>query len=156
MPSNHDNGSDMPMDMGMSDLSMQGGMGDPSMMGGMDDMSMGMDMGDDKSYGADFDAGVQANEEEDPKTYIQQLAGKLSQSLRKYNDNQPQPDVDLNKYVAGMIVSQAVKVLTPKEANEVLNKIKDGSAEKGVPVGDQQDDGQEAPQNGGMDEPQMQ
>ncbi|MBP5455578.1 MAG: hypothetical protein J6Y37_03700, partial [Paludibacteraceae bacterium] len=47
-----------------------------------------------------FDPGVEANEDEDPKKFIQQLTGKLSQSLRSYNSQLPRPDADLCKYVA--------------------------------------------------------
>lgn len=121
------------MDMGMSDPSMMGTMGGDTTMAGapMSDPSMMGAMGDEQPnpYEADFDAGVEADEESDPKTFIQQLTGKLCQSLRKYNENQPQPDEDLNKYVAGMVVAQAVKNMSPDDANEVMTKIKDESAE---------------------------
>lgn len=60
----------------------------------------------------------------DPKRYIQQLAGKLSQSLRKYNEGLPNPDVDLNKYVAGMANDAAVEGLSPEDVEEIINKIK--------------------------------
>lgn len=75
-------------------------------------------------FDTNFDAGVEANEDEDPKKYIQQLTGKLSQKLRSYNESLPQPDVDLNKFVAGMIVKQAVDGLSPDDTNEILNKVK--------------------------------
>ena len=45
-----------------------------------------------------FDAGVEADEESDPKKYIEQLTGKLGQSLRKYNEEQPKPDFSLEKF----------------------------------------------------------
>ena len=35
----------------------------------------------DGDFGGGFDAGVEADEDEDPKRFIQQLTGKLSQSL---------------------------------------------------------------------------
>lgn len=86
------------------------------------------DNGDDgNKYDADFDAGVKADEDEDPKTYIQQLTGKLSQSLRKYNDSLPKPDSDLCKYVAGMINKQASKGLSEKDVTEILSKVKIGN-----------------------------
>ena len=31
-------------------------------------------------------------------------------------------DTDLNKYVAGMIIPQATKVMTDQDKNEVINK----------------------------------
>lgn len=65
-------------------------------------------------------------EENDPKKEIQQLSGKLSQELRNYNNDQQTPDTDLNKYVAGMVIPQATKVMTSDEKAEVINKIKKG------------------------------
>lgn len=85
---------------------------------------MGGEQGNDEQFDADFDAGVEADENSDPKRYIQQLAGKLSQSLRKYNEGLPNPDVDLNKYVAGMANNAAVEGLSPEDVEEIINKIK--------------------------------
>ena len=79
----------------------------------------------DKEFDNDFDAGVEANEEEDPKKYIQQLTGKLSQSLRKFNDENEKVDDELNKYVAGMIIKQALKGLSTEDTNEILKKVKE-------------------------------
>lgn len=101
--------------------------GDP-MMGGMppmDDPGMG-GMPPQNPFDTNFDAGVEADENADPKKYIQQLTGKLSQSLRNYNDGQPQADADLNKYVAGMIIKQAIEGLSPEDVQEVLGKVKSG------------------------------
>ena len=116
------------MPMGGADMGipMDGMGGDPSMMG--DPNMMGQDpmMGGipEENYGADFDAGVEADEATDPKKYIQQLTGKLSQSLRKYNQGLPTPDADLDKYVAGMIVKQAIEGLSQDDVTEILNKVK--------------------------------
>lgn len=85
---------------------------------------MGGEQGNDEQFDADFDAGVEADENSNPKRYIQQLAGKLSQSLRKYNEGLPNPDVDLNKYVAGMANDAAVEGLSPEDVEEIINKIK--------------------------------
>ena len=119
-------GMGMPMDDGMG--------GDPSMMG-QDPTMGGMP---EENYGADFDAGVEADEATDPKKYIQQLTGKLSQSLRKYNQGLPTPDADLAKYVAGMIIKQAIEGLGQDDIAEILEKVK--SDEPGEePVADGQD-----------------
>jgi len=103
-------------------------MQDPMMGGGMPmggDPNMGMPMGGGQNpFDTNFDAGVEADENADPKKYIQQLTGKLSQSLRNYNDGQPQADADLNKYVAGMIIKQAIDGLSPDDVQEVLSKVK--------------------------------
>lgn len=117
-------------DPGMMDPSMQGDGGIPDDMG--DDGSMpeddGGDMPEDNGDGSsqfdtNFDAGVEADEDEDPKKYIQQLTGKLSQSIRKYNKSQAVPDADLSKYVVGMIAKQATQGLSDDEVNKVLKKV---------------------------------
>ena len=79
------------------------GMGDPNAMGGEDPNAMGNDQ-----FGGNFDAGVEADEDSDPEEFIQQLTGKLSQSLKDYDEQNP-GKLDLDKYVIGMIVKQAVK-----------------------------------------------
>ena len=111
-------------------------MGDPMMDGGpnggmlpMDDQmmggdSVGMDMGnDDSAFDTNFDAGVDADENTDPKKFIQQLTGKLSQSLRKYNNDLPKPDEELSKYVAGMILKQTTDGLTDSDKKEIIDKV---------------------------------
>ena len=79
-------------------------------------------------------------EPNDPKKSIQQLVGKLSQELRDYNNNQPNQDTDLNKYVAGMIIPQATSVMTDQDKNEVIDKIKSGNtdtSDDSEPMGDE-------------------
>lgn len=63
---------------------------------------------------------------DDPKKNIQRLAGELSQALRTYNMEQESPDTDLNKYVVGMIATQATKEMTSNEKNEIVKKIQKG------------------------------
>lgn len=84
------------------------------------------DVDNDNKYNSHFDAGVDADEAEDPRTYIQQLTGKLSQSLRKYNRERNKVDVDLCKYVAGMINKQASEGLSEKDIEEIVDKIEPG------------------------------
>lgn len=111
-------------------------MGDPMMDGGpnggmlpMDDQMMGgdsdgMDMGnDDSAFDTNFDVGVDADENTDPKKFIQQLTGKLSQSLRKYNNDLPKPDEELSKYVAGMILKQTTDGLTDSDKKDIIDKV---------------------------------
>ena len=90
--------------------------------GDMQQAPMGGEM--PNQFDTNFDAVVEADEEQDPKKYIQQLTGKLSQSLQKFTDNNGQPDVDLNKYVAGMITKQAMKGLSEEDAEEIIDKVK--------------------------------
>lgn len=122
-----------PMDLGSENPPMQnmgGGIeqlsndsNQPPMDTSIDNVPM------DNKFDTDFDAGVDADEETDPKKYIQQLTGKLSQTLRSYNDNLPQPDVDLNKFVAGMINKQATNGLNQNDVDDILKKIKSNEAD---------------------------
>lgn len=112
----------MPVDSNM-------GMTDPNMG---DEMPMGDDMMGDSSmepdggseFDTNFDAGVEADEDEDPKKYIQQLTGKLSQELGKYNNELGEPDTELSKYVGGMIVKQVAKNMGEDDKKELIKKIK--------------------------------
>ena len=109
-----------PMMTGQMD--QMGGMGGPNgeMDPSMDPNAMGG--GDENQFDTNFDAGVEADEDSDPKTYIQQLTGKLSQSLNSFNNEQG-PDAGLNKYVASMIVAAACKNLDEKAKKEIIEKI---------------------------------
>jgi hypothetical protein len=50
-----------------------------------------------------FDAGIEADEDADPKKYIEQLTGKLGQSLRKYNDSKGAPNFELEKFAVNSL-----------------------------------------------------
>lgn len=91
-----------------------------------DNMEQDVNANNDDSGDINLDGNVDGN---DSKKYIQQLAGKLSQELRTYNEQQPQPDAGLNKYVAGMINKQAVEGLDGKDKEDILNKIKSDEEE---------------------------
>jgi hypothetical protein len=52
-----------------------------------------------------FDAGIEADEETDPKKFIEQLSGKLGQSLRSYSEESGQPDFDLEKFAINSVIS---------------------------------------------------
>lgn len=132
-----------PMEAPMEQQPMQG---EPQPPMPQDGQMPPMDGGQGQ-FDTNFDAGVEANEEEDPKKYIQQLTGKLSQSLRSYNENLPQPDADLNKYVAGMIVKQTVDGLSGEERQEILDKVED-DAEEAPEEPMPQDGGQQMPPQG--------
>lgn len=164
-----------PMDNGFNDVPPQdsgfdggmsaGGMGDsmpnqPVMddgmgnnMGGNPPMNNQMPMdGQENEFDSDFDAGVEADEEQDPKKYIQQLTGKLSQSLRDYNKSLPQPDIDLDKYVAGMIVKQAIEGLSDEDTKDILDKV---NSDEDFVMDDENnpdDNGNEMPMDNGMND----
>jgi hypothetical protein len=122
----------MPDDPTMQDPNAMGG--DPNMMGGDQGMGDPNAMGDDQ-FGGNFDAGVEADEDTDPEEFIQQLTGKLSQSLKDYDEQNP-GKLDLDKYVIGMIVKQAVKGMDEGERKKVIKKIK----ETPLPSDDQMED----------------
>lgn len=139
-------GTDMgmsPMDDTMGDMTNVPAMGDGMDMGGMPQQQ--------ENYGADFDAGVEANEEEDPKKFIQQLTGKLSTSLNKYNQSLPQPDAELSKYVAGMIIKQAIEGLSQEDVSDIMDKIQSDDETNETPTDDSMT--QEQPQDNVSDMP---
>lgn len=76
-----------------------------------------------------FDANVDADSETEPKKYIQQLTGKLSQELRKFNQEDNNQDNELNKYVLGMLIPQATKSMNDSDKNEIVKKIQKGNIE---------------------------
>lgn len=107
-------------------------------MGGEEMPPMGMENGEDdemidnmgseeeqipSNFDSNFDAGVEADEETDPKRFIQQLTGKLSQSLNSYNNENGEPDTELGKYVLGMLVKQGVKGMDETDKKEIIKKI---------------------------------
>lgn len=113
-----------PMDGGM-----EGGMEDGN---GMNNEMM-PDAGEQQmpsDFDSNFDAGVEADEETDPKRYIQQLTGKLSQSLNSYNNENGEPDVELGKYVLGMLVKQGVKGMDDNDKKEIIKKINTDDSEE--------------------------
>lgn len=82
------------------------------------------------SFDSNFDAGVEADEETDTKRYIQQLTGKLSQTLNSYNNENGEPDTELGKYVLGMIVKQGVKGMDDNDKKDIIKKINSSDSEE--------------------------
>ena len=126
-----------------------GAMGADPMGGGMDPMAGGDPMGGMPQDGAgdeanqfdhNFDAGVEADENADPQKYIQQLTGKLSQTLNKDNDENG-PDAGICKYVASMIVTATCKNLDEKAKKEIIDKINGASSDTGDEENVPMDDG---------------
>ena len=102
-------------------------------------------------FDTNFDAGVEADEETDPKHYIQQLTGKLSQSLNSYNEENG-PDAGLSKYVASMIIAAACKNLDEKAKKELIEKINTASSDD---MGDSEENMEEMPDDTGQEEQPM-
>ena len=113
----------MPMDdPNMMDNQMMGSQG--NMENGSEEEPMSNNGDDGESqFDTNFDAGVEADEETDPKRYIQQLTGKLSTTLNSFNNENGEPDEGLCKYVGKMIVKQAAKGLDEKGKKELIAAI---------------------------------
>jgi len=100
-----------------------------------DDLDFGTDMDtdmgaepstDDKPFDDEpFDAGVEADEESDPKKFIEQLTGKLGQSLRKYNEEQGQPDFELEKFAINSLLSAThTAEMDAEDQKDIISKVK--------------------------------
>ena len=119
----------------MQGMPQNGGMPGPDEFGG----------GNESEFDTGFDAGVGADEDEDPKKFIQQLTGKLSQSLNTYNNEND--DEELSKYVGKMIVKAAAKGMDDSGRKELIKSINQ--------VGNESDDeGGEDFEEEPMEEPQ--
>jgi hypothetical protein len=71
-----------------------------------------------------FDAGVEADEDTDPKKYIEQLTGKLGQSLRKYTETQGQPDFDLEKFAINSLLSAShTAEMDEEDKKDIIKKV---------------------------------
>ncbi len=81
---------------------------------------------DDKPFDSEpFDAGVEADEQSDPKKFIEQLTGKLGQSLRKYNEEQGQPDLELEKFAINSLLSAThTSEMDNKDQDDIIKKVK--------------------------------
>lgn len=99
--------------------------GDPMGDAPIDDMG-GDDMGGDKPFDDEpFDAGVEVDEESDPKKFIEQLTGKLGQSLRKYNEQLGQPDFELEKFAINSLLSAThTSEMDAEDQKDIINKVK--------------------------------
>ena len=92
---------------------------------------------DDKPFDdTPFDAGVDADEDEDPEKYIQQLAGKLGTTLRKYSEDKGEPDFDLEKFAINSVISAThTAKMDEEDQKDIIKKIKSsGDDEKDVNV----------------------
>ena len=72
-----------------------------------------------------FDAGVEADEESDPKKFIEQLTGKLGQSLRKYTEDNGQPDFELEKFAVNSLLSAThTGEMDSEDQKDIIKKVK--------------------------------
>lgn len=104
-----------------SQMNQMGGNGMPQDPFGGEETDMQNNSGESE-FDTGFDAGVEADEDTDPKKFIQQLTGKLSQSLNKYN-NENGDDGELSKYVGKMIVKAAAKGMDENGKKDLIKSI---------------------------------
>jgi hypothetical protein len=103
-----------------------------------------------------FDAGVEADEETDPKKFIEQLSGKLGQSLRQFAKDQGQPDLELEKFAINSVISAThTAEMDEKDRNDIIKKINTSGEDETQDFGDDNqnntDDGDDSfggPDNG--------
>jgi hypothetical protein len=140
-------------DAGFDDL---GSEGEPDMDFGEPTDDTANDMPFEKEP---FDAGVDADEETDPKKFIEQLSGKLGQSLRDYTKKQGQPDFDLEKYAINSVISAThTAEMDNEDRNDIIKKInnsgKSDDSEMGGDEPEMNDAGFDEPaEETGFDEP---
>lgn len=127
-----------------SDPNMMGGapMGnDPNMMGGDPNAMGGAPMGDDpnmmggdpNAMGGDpmaagnegFDMGIGMTPEEDPRKWIEGAAAKLASELRKYQSEQPAPDMSLNKTAVNTVAAATRDNLQGGQRDELMKSYAD-------------------------------
>lgn len=78
-----------------------------------------------------FDAGVEADEEESPEKFIQQLSGKLGQSLRKYTEDSGEPNFDLEKFAINSVISATnTSKMDQQDQSDIIAKVKSSSTNK--------------------------
>jgi len=92
-----------------------------------DDQQATQPTSDDKPFDAEpFNAGVEADEQSDPKKFIEQLTGKLGQSLRKYNEQQGQPDFELEKFAINSLLSAShTSEMDANDQEDIIKKVKE-------------------------------
>lgn len=79
-----------------------------------------------------FDAGVDADEKTDPKTYIEQLTGKLGQSLRSFTQTQGQPDFELEKFAINSLLSAThTAQMSDEDQSDIIKKVETSGENEG-------------------------
>jgi hypothetical protein len=111
-------GDEEELDLGGEDLDM----------GDEEELDLGGEEGgsDDKPFDDEpFDAGVEADEDTDPEKFIQQLSGKLGQSMRDYTEDKGEPDFDLEKFAINSVVSAShTAEMDEEDREDIIDKVK--------------------------------
>lgn len=96
----------------------------PPIDNNMGEPDMGQEQDETNVFGKEkFDAGIDVDENEDPKKYIEKLTGKLAQKLRDYNSSET--DNELNKFVINSLIPASVPQMDKDDAGDVIKKVKD-------------------------------
>lgn len=113
---------------------------------------------DDKPFDKEpFDAGIDVDEESDPKKFIEKLSGKIGQSLRDYTEKQGQPDFELEKFAINSLVSAThTSEMDEQDRNDIIKKInkagENDSQDSGMGNDTNDDDFGDDNNNGGGDD----
>jgi len=91
-------------------------------------------MGSEKPFDDEpFDAGIDADETSDPKKFIQQLTGKLGQSIRKYESEIGQADLELEKFAINSVLSATnTAEMDSEDQKDIIDKVKTSGLENDV------------------------
>ena len=104
----------------------------PATNAGGEDLDFGGEAApaDDKPFDDEpFDAGVEADEDTDPKKFIEQLSGKIGQSLRKYTDETGQPDFELEKFAINSLLSAThTAEMDEDDKKDIIKKVNTSGA----------------------------
>lgn len=125
-------------------------------MGGASAIDTGAPIDDKPFDNEPFDAGVEANEDTDPKKYIEQLTGKLGQSLRKYNDQQGHPDFELEKFAINSLLSAThTAEMSEEDKNDIIKKVNTAGDDGGEPRNSEEMNNPDTDNDMGSEEPNM-
>ena len=111
----------------------------------MSDLNFGDDTSSDTSSDKPFDdkpfdAGVEADENSDPKKFIEQLTGKLGQSLRKYTEQQGQPDFELEKFAINSLLSAThTAEMDSEDKDDIIKKVNTAGNDEDINSNNQED-----------------
>lgn len=117
----------------------------PPVDASMGEPDMSQEQGNTDMFGKEkFDAGIDVDENEDPKKYIEKLTGKLAQKLRDYNGTET--DNELNKFVINSLIPASVPQMDEDDAGDVIKKVKDNIGKGAIesPVDTQPEQGDES------------
>jgi hypothetical protein len=119
--------ADTPNTAPAPDDSVDDSLDNDNLFGGEDNTATPTDApSNDKPFDDEpFDAGVEVDEDSDPKKFIEQLTGKLGQSLRKYNEEQGTPDFELEKFAINSLLSAThTAEMGPEDQKDIIKKVK--------------------------------